>query len=185
MKRVTTWTILLVGSLGLLGCHAVAPRSQTPQTVCSVYFSPRGGCTEHVVTVLRGAQRSVLVQAYSFTSGPIAQALVEAHQRGVRVEVILDKSQQTDLRSVALFLARAGVPVRIDSVHAIAHNKVMVIDDQTVLTGSFNFTQGAEERNAENLLIVRDPTLAAQYHDNWQQHRAHSTTYSIGIAGAR
>ena len=59
-------------------------------------------------------------------------------------------------------LVNAGIPVLIDAKHAIAHNKVMVIDDQTVITGSFNFTKAAEEHNAENLLVIRDKDLAEQ-----------------------
>src|SRR5208283_3803153 len=86
------------------------------------------------------AKRTVLVQAYSFTSAPIAKALVDAHKRGVDVEVVLDKSQKTEKYSSADFLAHAGIPTKIDSKHAIAHNKIMVIDSATVITGSFNFT---------------------------------------------
>jgi phosphatidylserine/phosphatidylglycerophosphate/cardiolipin synthase-like enzyme len=62
-------------------------------------------------------------------------------------------------------------------IYAIAHNKVIVIDSETVLTGSFNFTKAAQEKNAENLLIIRDPALAAQYTQNWDTHRQHSQPY--------
>jgi phosphatidylserine/phosphatidylglycerophosphate/cardiolipin synthase-like enzyme len=67
--------------------------------------------------------------------------------------------------------------VKIDSVHAIAHNKVIVIDGETVITGSFNFTKAAEENNAENLLIINDKKLAEQYIKNWQKHAQHSEVY--------
>ena len=77
----------------------------------------------------------MLVQAYSFTSAPIAKALVDAHKRGVDVRVILDKSQRTEKYSSADFVAHAGILTLIDAKHAIAHNKVMVIDGETVLTG--------------------------------------------------
>jgi phosphatidylserine/phosphatidylglycerophosphate/cardiolipin synthase-like enzyme len=80
------------------------------------------------------------VQAYSFTSALIAKALVDAHKRGVRVQVILDKSQRTEQYSSADFLANQRVPTTIDANHAISHNKVMVIDGEIVITGSFNFT---------------------------------------------
>jgi len=129
------------------------------------------------VDTLAGARSTVLVQAYSFTSEPIAQALVDAHRRGVDVEVILDKSQRTEDDARAKLLLDAGIPVRIDAAHAIAHNKVMIIDGHTVITGSFNFTKAAEERNAENVLVVRERALAEQYGANWQQHKAHSQPY--------
>jgi hypothetical protein len=112
-----------------------------------------------------------------FTSAPIAKALLDAHKRGVQVQVILDKSQRSEKYSSADFLANQGVPTLIDATHAIAHNKVIVIDGETVLTGSFNFTKAAQEKNAENLLIIRDPAFAAQYTQNWKAHRQHSQPY--------
>ena len=173
--------VLVLISVSLLGCHAVGTAgrhdAQTRQPVCSVYFSPKGGCTERVVESLGKARNTIRVQAYSFTSQPIAQALLDAHQRGVNVEVILDKSQRSERHCPADTLVKADVPVEIDAAHAIAHNKVMVIDEQTVLTGSFNFTEAAEDRNAENLLVIQDSTVAAQYEANWRVHRQHSKPY--------
>lgn len=144
----------------------------------TVFFSPRGGCAEAVINALEGAKRTVIVQAYSFTSAPIAAALVKAKRRGIDVRVILDKSQRTANYSSADFVARAGIPTFIDAKHAIAHNKVMVIDGVTVLTGSFNFSKAAEESNAENLLVINDPTLAAKYTANWKAHLEHSEAYA-------
>ena len=103
-------------------------------------------------------------------SGPAARAL------GSR-QAILDKSNRSDRYSSADFLARAGIPVRIDAAHAIAHNKVMIIDGETVITGSFNFTRAAQEKNAENLLVIHAPALAIRYAENWQVHAAHSEPY--------
>ena len=65
----------------------------------------------------------------------------------------------------------------IDAAHAIAHNKIIIIDQETVITGSFNFTRAAEEKNAENLLIMRNRELAKVYIDNWYRHREHSEKY--------
>ena len=96
----------------------------------------------------------------------------------VKVEVILDKSQRTDQYSSATFLYNSGIPTKIDAQHAIAHNKVMIIDGETVITGSFNFTKAAEENNAENLLIIHDKKLAKRYIKNWQEHAGHSEVYT-------
>jgi phosphatidylserine/phosphatidylglycerophosphate/cardiolipin synthase-like enzyme len=142
-----------------------------------VFFSPNGGCTEAVVENVGKAKSTVLVQAYSFTSAPIAKALVDAEKRGVKVQVILDKSQRTEKYSSADFLLHEGVPTFIDAKHAIAHNKIMVIDSHTVLTGSFNFTKAAENNNAENMLVIQDADLAAKYTANWQAHLKHSEPY--------
>lgn len=138
------------------------------------YYSPRGGCTAAIVTEIGKAKSNVLVQAYSFTSEPIAAALIAAHRRGVAVAVIVDKGQDGNEHSRADEVAAAGAHVLVDRKHAIAHNKVMVLDGETVITGSFNFTAAAEDRNAENLLIVHDRTMAAKYSDNWRRHAEHS-----------
>jgi len=130
------------------------------------------------VAELNRARSTVRIQAYSFTSAPIARAVVEARQRGVRVEAILDRSNRTDRYSAATFLKNQGVDVLIDAKHEIAHNKIMIIDERVLLTGSFNFTRNAEESNAENLLIIRDnPDLIARYLANFAEHRRHSVPY--------
>lgn len=158
----------------------IAPRGYAaPNSIPlpEIYFSPDGGCTDAIVREIARAKTSILVQAYSFTSPPIAGALVEAFRRGIRVTAVLDKSNLTGRYSAADYLKHNGVPTFIDSRHAIAHNKVMVIDSATVITGSFNFTKAAEENNAENLLILRSTSLANQYTTNLEEHLRHSTPY--------
>jgi phosphatidylserine/phosphatidylglycerophosphate/cardiolipin synthase-like enzyme len=169
-------SIILLLSILFLTSPVSVIAQETPPT-WEVHFSPHGGCTEAIIRELDKAQTTILVQAYSFTSAPIAKALLNAHKRGVKVEVILDKSQRTDEYSSATFFLNAGIPVKIDAAHAIAHNKVMVIDGETVITGSFNFTKAAEENNAENLLIIHDKKLAERYTRNWQEHSRHSEVY--------
>ena len=145
--------------------------------VTNVYFSPNGGCTEAIVNQIDNAKSEILIQAYSFTSAPIAKALVNAHKKGIHVEIILDKSNKSEKYSAGDFTAHMGVTTYIDSRHAIAHNKIMIIDKETVITGSFNFTKAAEEKNAENLLIIRNKKLAEIYIDNWNKHKEHSDKY--------
>jgi phosphatidylserine/phosphatidylglycerophosphate/cardiolipin synthase-like enzyme len=143
-------------------------------TTWQVYFSPNGGAQQAVVRALNEARASVYVQAYSFTNTAIAKALVDAAHRGIAINVILDRSNRTARYSAATFLENSGIHPAIDAAHEIAHNKIIVIDETLVITGSFNFTNGAETRNAENLLLLRDPALAQRYLENWRAHRAHS-----------
>ena len=143
-----------------------------------VYFSPRGGCQDAIIQEIDAATEYVKVQAYSFTNADIAKALLNAHKRGVDVEVILDKSQRTARYSSATFFHNQGVPLLIDAEHAIAHNKIMLIDGGTIITGSFNFSKAAENVNAENLLVLKDfPEVYEEYLKNYQEHRAHSDEY--------
>ena len=171
-------TLLLRFLLPLLCLSLPLKAADQSSPIISSYFSPNGGCTQAVVEALGSAKNTVLVQAYSFTSAPIAKALVDAHKRHVDVQVILDKSQRTERYSSATFLANEGIPTYIDAVHKIAHNKVMIIDGKTLITGSFNFTKSAEEGNAENLLVISNsPDLAQRYTANWKEHLEHSQPY--------
>ena len=102
---------------------------------------------------------------------------MDAHRRNVRIEVLLDDSNETEKYSEADFLAQSGIPTYVDGEHAIAHNKIMILDGQTVITGSFNFTHQAETSNAENVLVLHSPEIAAKYMANWESHRVHSEPY--------
>jgi phosphatidylserine/phosphatidylglycerophosphate/cardiolipin synthase-like enzyme len=163
---------------------AVAPTQATVAVArprIQVLFSPAGGCTDAILDAIGKAKTSIDVQAYSFTSAPIAKAVAEAHARGVKVRVVLDKSQRTERYTSATFLYNNDVAVWIDAKHAIAHNKIILIDGAIILTGSFNFTKSAEERNAENLLIIEGhPELVASYQSNFEEHLQHSTRY-VGL----
>jgi phosphatidylserine/phosphatidylglycerophosphate/cardiolipin synthase-like enzyme len=138
------------------------------------HFSPKGGCMNAIVAELSTARSEVLVQAYSFTCPDIAKALIDAAARRVKVVVLLDRSNEEESYSGLGDLQQHGIEVWIDACHAIAHNKVMVIDQRTVITGSFNFTRQAENNNAENLLILRHHhDLAVLYRANFHVHKEH------------
>jgi phosphatidylserine/phosphatidylglycerophosphate/cardiolipin synthase-like enzyme len=179
MKKTIPLILFIVLILAAAYINSNLRRQRMPDKLppIEVYFSPQGGCTDAIVQEIDAAKNTILVQAYSFTSKPIAEALVAAHKRGVKIKVILDSDQETTNYSEADFLIHEGIPPQIDAEHAIAHNKVMIIDDNTVITGSFNFTNQAEKSNAENLLIIRDKLVAKTYTDNWNAHAAHSRAY--------
>lgn len=170
---------LLVAFLITLTLSTFVFAEQFPATgTIDVYFSPHGGATEAIVNEINNAQAEILVQAYSFTSTTIAKALIEAKKRGIRVEAVLDKSQRSEKYSSADFIAHAGIPTFIDNNHAIAHNKIIIIDKQVLITGSFNFSKAAEERNAENLLVINgNKPVVERYIQNFNEHKRHSETY--------
>lgn len=156
----------------------VAAKPAAAQDNIAVYFSPHGGCTEAIVEQLNAATKSIHIQAYSFTSAPIGRAILKARERGVAVTAVLDKSHRTEKYSAATLLSNGGAAVLIDDKHAIAHNKVILIDGKVIITGSFNFSKAAEESNAENLLIIRDKAeLYEAYEKNFQAHREHAQKY--------
>ena len=104
--------------------------------------------------------------------------LVAAKKRGVMVNVILDKSQKSNRYSASRFLINQHIPCWIDDKPAIAHNKIMIIDGKEVITGSYNFTKAAQNKNAENLLVIYDEKLAHIYMENWQRRRAVSNYFN-------
>ena len=166
---------LLIWLLGVVATPVRAQPDNPDMTVevLGVYFTPPANVVGAIIKAIDASEREVLVQAYGFTHNGIAQALVRAHQRGVSVRVLLDKKSASSNRYVIGVLQNAQIHVRQDGKHAIAHNKVMVIDLRTVITGSFNFTNSAATRNAENFLILKSEDLAQQYRLQWKSHWAH------------
>ena len=175
---------LLVG--GISGYQAGSYRYAAQTTAIStdaviqVRFSPGGHCTQFVEEAIAQAQKAILVQAYSFTSLPIADALIAAHQRGVTVKILVDRSQLTGKYTQVRHVMEQGIAVAVDKVPGIAHNKVMIIDDAYVLTGSFNWTQAAETRNAENLLLIKDSKTNSIYKAAWHRRAAQAQAPKFG-----
>ena len=132
-----------------------------------------------VLYAIERAREQILVDAYELTSRPIAEALIEAKNKGVKVFVVCDGKENRKRYSVAGILSRNGIPVRLDDRFQIMHNKTLVIDNKSVETGSFNFTkQASSDRNAENAILFEDvPGLAASYAQYWAKRWAESSPY--------
>lgn len=170
-------TLLIVLFICLTSTTSFATRF-LPEADYQVCFTPAEPCTNLIVAAIARAQKEILVQAYSFTSAPIAKALVAAHKKGVNVRIILDRSQFKNRGfSSAKFFNDYQLPVMVDFEPNIAHNKVMIIDDKVVITGSFNFTRAAQEKNTENVLIISDAALAKKYKANWKQRESASALH--------
>lgn len=140
--------------------------------VAALCFTPDQDCTRLAVEVIDKAKSSLEVQAYSFTSRPIGTAIAIAARRGVKVKVIVDRSQLEERGNEVSWLVGQGIPVLVDSPPGgIAHNKVIVVDRSRVITGSFNFTTAAQH-NAENLIVIDGTDIAAQYEKNFDNRAA-------------
>lgn len=127
-------------------------------------FSPGGSALALVLTTVGQSTRQLDVAAYSFTSKPVAEAILAAKQRGVRIRVMVDDKANREKYSAAMFLANQGVEVRTNGNYAIQHNKFMVADGDAVETGSFNYTASADSRNAENVMVLQGiPATSSQY----------------------
>ena len=163
--------------------RASAPAAQTKQfadgatyTLCFVPDGPR--CEDLIVNNINNTTSSLLIQAYSFTSAPIAKAVIDAFKRGVDVRVIVDKSQVSEKYTSATFIKNAGIPIVVDTKPAIAHNKIIIFDQQAVFTGSFNFSKAAQKSNCENGIVIRgDANIVKEYTSNWLTRQGQSVPY--------
>ena len=165
------------------------PVTRTPPALpargtVQVAFTPWDNAEAMIADGIRRAKHQILVQAYSFTSRTLAYALIAAKRRGVDVQVMADREQTFSGESSRIpDLVQAGIPVVLDVRYQSAHNKVMVIDagtvDAAVITGSYNWTYAAQNKNAENVLILRDnPDVANAYAANWRRHFADALPYA-------
>lgn len=179
-RALLSGAVLLAASVLTAGAAGASQRFPAQGEV-EVAFSPRDDTERVLIDLIRSARKSLKVHAYVFTSRKIADAMVAAHRRGVKVEVLADAHMNRREKGNAIpRLLAGGVPVAFETRYNAAHNKVLIVDAEgpgcAVLTGSYNFTWSAENRNAENLLVVRGHcALARSYRDNWQRHRAEAT----------
>jgi len=175
MKQFTKYLLLLsllaifaslVAHVPLSSVESAA--TPAPQVSLACYFSPHGGAKDAIIKEIDGARKEILVAMYGLTSEDLAKALVRAKERGVSVSVVLDEGQRIHAGSSAhgrqsAYLAENGIEVSFDAVSGLMHNKFAVIDRGVALTGSYNWTGGAEDRNFENLLVIRSAEIASRY----------------------
>ncbi len=146
----------------------------------NVCFSPGGSCLSTIALEIGKAKTDLRIQAYSLNAKTIADAVVKAKESGVNVEIILDKASGAAQNNATYFSSLNGIPTWLDGKHAVADSNVIIIDKATVITGSLNFTKEAEDRNAENLMIVRSERVAGTYLANWNLHRGHAEDFKQG-----
>ncbi|MFP3852661.1 MAG: phospholipase D-like domain-containing protein [Anaerolineales bacterium] len=132
-------------------------------------FAPEDGVLARILRSLDRAERSIDVLAFVFTSDPIAEALLAAERRGVRVRGVFEAKRVGDLGSDVNRLREAGLSMRLDTNPNTMHHKVILIDGRLVITGSYNFTRSAEERNDENLLLIDSEELFGLYQHEFER----------------
>jgi phosphatidylserine/phosphatidylglycerophosphate/cardiolipin synthase-like enzyme len=177
------------GAASLSVPAVLAVTSQAKAEECAAIqlaFSPHGGGEALVLSAIGTATRSIRLMAYSFTSPSVVRALLLAKKaRGVDVAVTVDyrnnmeEDRSGHARAALNALAYARIPVRTVSVFPIQHSKFVVIDGETVQTGSFNYSLQAARYNSENVLVLRGrPDLARSYLENWHEVTALGVDYS-------
>ena len=172
----------------LFGLCQTALAGGVPAQV-SVCFVPASECDTAVTAAIRDARVNIRVQAYGFTAPAILRELAAARARGVDVQAILDKTNDSADRpghrphhGGAAFTLGANIPTWIDDSVAIAHNKIIVVDGHLVIGGSYNYSARAEHRNAENVTIIDSPEVASLFLNNWESRKGVSRPSSLQFA---
>lgn len=174
--------LLISAAIGVGSAFIGVPKTFafTEPARVEVAFTPGDDISALIVKRISAAKRTVQVQAYLFTDRTIANALLAARRRGVEVEVIGDAAQHEagGLPHLAA-LDRAGARVYLNGAQAAAHNKIVIIDGArdgaTVITGSYNFTQAAQSKNAENVVVISgNRAVTDRFVDNFEYHRRQS-----------
>jgi phosphatidylserine/phosphatidylglycerophosphate/cardiolipin synthase-like enzyme len=144
------------------------PELEINAHLVETYFSPEDDTIDHLLALVSGAQKTVYFLAFSFTSDELADAIMAAQERGVEVRGVLDAGQAASNQGGEYARLRAaGVDVRMDGEGGNMHNKVLIIDGEIVVTGSYNFSANAEDSNDENTLIIHDQGLANLFADEF------------------
>lgn len=168
MKRHTK--IPVVALLAAISC-ACQSHAQEIQT----YFSPNGGTAAAITREITNAHKSIDIAAYELTNTAISNALIAATARGVLCRIVIDPKADNPKAKTLRALKAAGIPIRPDHREKIQHNKYAIIDGTRLITGSYNWSNDAEHRNAENTLILNDPTTIKAFEADFATHWDHST----------
>jgi phosphatidylserine/phosphatidylglycerophosphate/cardiolipin synthase-like enzyme len=151
------------GQFGTRKPIIIHPAIRLDETPIDLHFSPTDGVAQYILTEIGRARRSIQFMAFSFTSDDIASAMVDRRSAGLSVQGVMERQNVEGTGAAFQQLDRGGVEVLEDGNCYILHHKVIIIDEQIVITGSYNFTNSAEQSNDENLVIIADKELAAQY----------------------
>ncbi|MCD4671567.1 MAG: hypothetical protein K8R77_02785 [Anaerolineaceae bacterium] len=152
----------------LFGADSFANTPNPQLTVDGVllesYFSPDDGVLNHLVALVNDAETSIAIMAFSFTSDDLAVAVIQQARQGVEVQIVMDEAQAASNQGGEYEnLRQAGLDVHLDGNRGQMHHKVIIIDEQIVSFGSYNFSANAERRNDENVIIAHDPELAGAF----------------------
>jgi mitochondrial cardiolipin hydrolase len=136
---------------------------QTPSPDLDTYFSPGDSCRNSITKQISTATQDLLVCVFTISDDLITQSLIAAHRRGVNIRLITDNEKSFDKGSDIAQLASEGIALRMDTTPNHMHHKFMVVDQHSVLTGSYNWTRSAARFNHENIIVTRDPSTVRTF----------------------
>ena len=138
-------------------------RDEAEKTSAEAYFSPGEECLDAIRGLLHQARRNADICVFTITDDRVSEAILDAHRRGVSLRIITDNEKAEDLGSDIARFEAARIPLRVDRSPFHMHHKFAILDDQTLLTGSYNWTRGAASDNEENLIVTDDPRFVKPF----------------------
>lgn len=131
--------------------------------ISEAYFSPGKACRSAITHQIIQAVEKIDICVFTISDDLITNAIIAAHKKGIDLKIITDDDKTKDLGSDIAQLAKEGIAVKMDDTANHMHHKFMVVDDHTVITGSYNWTRSAAKYNYENILLTRDPGVIKAY----------------------
>lgn len=179
MKKPVSSVIVVLSILLLFGYDYYERNVVSTFPIVESCFTPAEKCLPKIIKEIDNSQSSITIMAYSFTNPKISEALLAAKGRGVDIKILIDKGQFENNYNQARPLKKKGIKVKLDNPTGLAHNKVIIVDDKILITGSYNFSKAAEHKNAENLLFISgegSEKVLQNYIDNFT-NRYNMATY--------
>lgn len=139
------------------------------QTMNKAYFSPGNDCVNAIIDTLRNAKKSVNICVFTISDDKITAEIIACHRKGISVKVLTDNEKLHDLGSDIEKLAKMGLAVRIDNTTAHMHHKFMIVDNQILVNGSYNWTRSAALSNEENIIVSDDKNLVAAFSKQFEK----------------
>ena len=135
-------------------------------------FTPDKLCLRQIIQAIEQADKIIYLQANNFTSNQITRAIINAHERGVHIKILLDKTQwQVKHYSASRYLLKQGVPIWIDYKAKHANNNVLIIDKKLLILGGINHEDYSYQDTVDNILFSTDKKLVKQYLTNWKARK--------------
>lgn len=174
MKKILIFLFgLLVGIAGTTAYFFTVeikqPSCDAAQGITEVYFSPSKDCENGLVNLIKNAVKTIDVSVYSINNTKIVNALKKAHEKGIKIRILTDRTQASGKSSKVKELKTAGINVRVHSKYKIEHNKFAVFDGKKASTGSYNWTNPASDKNSENCVFFTDnPEVVSKYQNRFE-----------------
>ena len=146
-----------------------------------LFFSPKGECAQHIINTINQAEKKIYIAMYVFSHKGIANALVSAKARGVDIHILANNDHATASYSQLAYLYQHNIDIYIDKRPGVLHHKWLAVDDKTILTGSYNYSNSAEEKNNEIIGHVQSRAVVERYYQDWQSQIQHPHVYRYGV----